>query len=107
MHSITLTRNSGQFGTSMNYSTLIATGEELKDDVNARAAAGIQPGVTGCPIGCGKSRVFSTVPFLTVISKGVAGHQENNTMLGWLEMLESTRLAKITRSSFKILKKFL
>ena len=34
-------------------------------------------------------------------------HQENNTMLGWLEMLESTRLARITRSSFKILKKFL
>ena len=34
-------------------------------------------------------------------------HQENNTLLGWLEMLETTRLARDTRSSFKILKKFL
>ena len=34
-------------------------------------------------------------------------HQENNTLLGWLEMLETTRLARDTRSSLKILKNFL
>jgi hypothetical protein len=34
-------------------------------------------------------------------------HQENNTLLGWLEMLESTRIARNTRSSFKFLKKIL
>ena len=34
-------------------------------------------------------------------------HQENNTFLGWLEMLESTRVARNTRSSFEILKKIL
>jgi len=32
-------------------------------------------------------------------------HQENNTLLGWLETLESTRVARNTRSSSKFLKK--
>ena len=39
------------------------------------------------------------VPHLQII------HQENNTFLGWLETLESARVARDTRSSFKILEK--
>ena len=31
-------------------------------------------------------------------------HQENDTLLGWLEMLESTRVARNARSS--LIKKF-
>ena len=30
---------------------------------------------------------------------GCAPHQENNTLLGWLEILESTRVARNARSS--------
>jgi hypothetical protein len=36
---------------------------------------------------------------------GRPSHQENNTLVGWLEMLESTRVARITRSSFNFFQK--
>ena len=34
-------------------------------------------------------------------------HQENNTLLGLLELLESARLAGVTRASFEVSYKFL
>ena len=33
------------------------------------------------------------------INTSTPGYQENNTLLGWLEMLESTRVARNARSS--------